>query len=195
MLQLQERDKQIIDFITKVKAIDTNTITKLFFPSLRVAQNRLTKLHENGYLARFQKDNIHPFIYYIKGNKPRNLNHAVTVAKFLASLMKLDNIEVIKYVVEPTFKYNNKVIRPDLFVAYNLNDRLQIAFVEVELSKSIDIKKKYSNYYYSRAWKSDMPTFPNLIVVSDRTIRNPISSITTVQVNKDLSNISKLMNS
>ena len=103
-------------------AKDHEVIAKLFFnDSRRVAQNRLLKLYQAKLLNRYQHSKIEQYCYY-KGTRPKNLAHALKVSEIIAEFLTHDKIEVIKYTLETSFKFNDKAIKPDIFICYKDSD-------------------------------------------------------------------------
>ena len=55
----------MIEFILKNPNIDTNTIYKLFFPSIRSCQHRLKKLVDVGLLSTNRENLLEQNMYFI----------------------------------------------------------------------------------------------------------------------------------
>ena len=64
-VQLTNRDISMIEFILKNPNIDTNTIYKLFFPSIRSCQHRLKKLVDVGLLSTNRENLLEQNMYFI----------------------------------------------------------------------------------------------------------------------------------
>lgn len=159
---LQERDYNIIQFLKDFKVATTSTIADIFFnSSIRPTQRRLKFLTEHGYIRAYQENIITQKVYYIK-RKPAQIKHSLILSSFIAELKK-NNIDIIKYKV--SYKLEN--IIADCFLALKINNKNYIYFVEVENTKKLDVKK-YEDLYYSRKYKSVLPIFPSILVISNK---------------------------
>lgn len=183
--QIQKRrDRKILAFLEKFKVATTDTIATLFFPSLRMAQRRLTRLINYGALNRTRDHFTYQYMYYIE--KPRQLHHRLILTDFYREVVKL-GIEVVRLDNEFTFFDG---IRPDGFMAYSYNNRNHIAFVETELSSRPNVKK-YEELYKSEKWKDVLPAFPVVIWVTD--LEPPKTKLKIIQIKKDFSNIKDII--
>ncbi|CEP82660.1 hypothetical protein [Paraclostridium sordellii] len=165
-MRLTDRDIQIIDFIKSVGITDTETISKIFFAGgLRTCQIRLKKLVDNKYLKRIDKENfLDQHLFYVN-KKPMQIKHKLLFSKFVAELVEL-GATIIK--IKCPYQIAN--IIPDGFIAFELDGEKKTAFVEIELSKYFKVKK-YDEFYYSKKWKELLPTFPSIVVVSDKKVQ------------------------
>lgn len=164
-MRLTDRDNQIIDFIKSVGIADTETICKIFFNSgLRTCQIRLKKLVEENYIKRIDRATfLDQHIFYVD-KKPMQIKHKLLFSKFVGELKEL-GATIVK--IKCPLRVGN--IIADGFIAYELNGENKIAFIEIELSKYFNLKK-YEELYYSKKWKEMFPTFPSVIVVSDKKV-------------------------
>ena len=178
---LTDRDNKIIEFLQDFKCATTSTIADIFFPSLRTAQRRLKYLSEHGYIKSYQEHIILEKIYYIK-KKPSQLKHSLILSSFIAEIKKA-NIEILKYRVQ--FKLGNTI--PDCLLVLRYNNRNYIYLVECENTKQFNLKK-YEDLYYSRAYKDILPTFPSIIVISNRPVKKS-DKFDVIDVRLDFSNI------
>ena len=178
---LTDRDNKIIEFINDFKCATTSTIADIFFPSLRTAQRRLKYLCEHGYIKAYQEHITLEKIYYIK-KKPSQLKHSLILSSFIAEIKKA-NIEILKYRVQ--FKLGNTI--PDCLLVLRYNNKNYIYLVECENTKQFNLKK-YEDLYYSRAYKDILPTFPSIIVISNRPVKKS-DKFDVIDVKLDFSNI------
>lgn len=65
--QCYQRDSRLIDILKEWGVLDTEQIKLLLFPSIRVAQRRLSKLAQQNKIKRSTQ--ITPYFYYIDANK------------------------------------------------------------------------------------------------------------------------------
>lgn len=163
---LNEADYKTIEFIHEFKVASTSTITELFYSSKRTAQKHLTNLVKYKELKRERHSYSDEYIYYIKRSK--QMRHNLLLTDYYRELNR--KVEIVAF-----YKEFNKIngIRPDGFVAYIENKTNKIAFIEVEISnKGLDLKKYYDTYVMGEH-NGILPTFPKIIVVSDKKHKNP----------------------
>ena len=177
MIKLTERDYEIINFVKEYKAVDINTIARLYFPSLATAEKRLRKLVESKKLNRSRANILEPYVYY-RGTKPTNIKHSLALSQVYSILQS--EYEVVKCKREWECKYYNKVLRPDLMLVIRRYGKLFSLFIEVDLSKSY--KNKYDTFITSNYYQNYFPMQPIIVVISNRT---PSSSIDLVWLKLD----------
>ena len=185
-LKLTQRDIEIINFVKEYKAVDINTIARLYFPSLATAEKRLRKLVEARKLNRSRANILEPYVYYLK-SKPTNLKHSLALSQVYSLLQS--NYEVVKCRREWQCKYYSKTLQPDLMLVIRRYGKLYSLFIEVDLSKKYN--EKYTSYIKSGYYKMIFPTPPIIIVISNRT---PSSNIDIVWVKlNEIDNIKNLL--
>lgn len=165
-IKLQQRDKDIIEFLKNVIVADTTTLYKIFFSDccgLRTCQERLTKLVKTGYLKRFRETYFNEYIYYIH-KKPTSYLHKIVFSQLVGKL-KEQNIEIIKY--KTPLKLFNVIA--DGFIVYKSNG-IKMAFVEAERTKYFN-EDKYNQLYYSRKWKEYFNEFPEVWIITDKIVK------------------------
>ncbi len=180
----RERDKKILVFLKKFKVATTDTIAELFFPSLRMAQRRLTKLVDYGALNRTRDHFTFQYMYYIE--KPRQMHHRLILTDFYREVTRL-GVKIVKFDNEFTFFDG---IRPDGFIAYRYEGKNYMAFVETELSNRPNTKK-YEELYDSEIWKGIFPIFPTVIWVTDQCV--PKTKLDIIQIKTDLFDIKNIV--
>lgn len=174
-----ERDKKLLRFIEKFRIATTDTIQELFYPSLRVAQNRLRLMTENKLLKREREHFTSQYYYYIK--KPTQVRHSLLLTSFYRELTKIAQIEVFEK------EFSIEDIRPDGLVAYRYDNKNYIAFVEVQISmQPLDIGK-YERLYKSGKYKGYFPVFPLIIAISDKKL--PETKLQVIHLDEDLKSI------
>lgn len=180
----QQRDREIIAFLEQFKVATTEAIAELFFPSLRMAQRRLSRLVDYGVLKREREHFTFQYVYYIE--KPKQLHHRLVLTEFYKEIKRL-GIEVVKFENEFTFFDG---IRPDGFIAYKYNNKNYIAYIETELSNKPNISK-YEELYKSDKWKEVLPVFPSIIWITDHKVAK--TELNIICIKKDLSNIKEIV--
>ena len=178
-----DRDKLVLEFIEQFKIATTDTIQLLFYPSLRITQRRLKLLVDNKLLKRDRDTFTSQFYYYIK--KPRQLKHSLLLTDFYRELHKISKIELFKneFIIED--------IRSDGFVAYEYKSKKEIAFIEVELSnKGLDLEK-YERLYKSSKYKKYFPIFPNIIIISNKSI--PKTKLKIIKIDESIQGLELIL--
>lgn len=164
MIQLTERDKQIIQFLKEVSVADTKSLSIIFFNSgLRRCQQRLKLLCEYRYIKSFREDVHSQYIYYV-GRKTKNWQHKIVFSQLLAKLY-YKGINILKY--KTPLKVNDVIA--DGFIAININGVNKIYLVEVDITKYFDLNK-YMYLYFSDKWKEYFPVFPSILAISNKRI-------------------------
>lgn len=178
-----DRDKRVLDFISKFRVATTDTIQELFYPSLRVTQNRLKLMYENKLLKRERDHFTSQYIYYLR--KPKQLRHSLLLTDFYREMHKLTKIELF----EKEFEIEN--IRADGLIAYKYKNKGYIAFVEVQIAnKGLDIVK-YEKLYKSKNYKKYFPVFPLVYAITNKKI--PDTELKIIRVNEDMSNLKEIL--
>jgi len=175
-----DRDKRAIQFIADYKIATTQTISDLFYPCLRVAQIRLKLLSENKHLKRDRDDYTSQFYYYL--NKPKQIRHSLLITDFYREFSKVAIIEMFKieFVIED--------IRADAFIAYEINGKKDIAFLEVQVSNTpLDVDKYEKLNKSGKLKKYNFPKFPTLFALTNKTI--PKTNLKVIKINEDTSNL------
>ncbi len=168
------RDKSLISLIEECKALTTEQVQLLFFPSLRTTQRRLKRLLEYKTLKRGRERLGEPYYYYLD-KRPGQLEHVLGVNWIYIWLRKhvrsWERFHAFDW--EPDYG----LIRPDGFASIkNLGtSEFRHHFVEFDVSDSrhpFDKKvKKYNEFYrngkYKSLWWSECATgFPSIITVT-----------------------------
>lgn len=157
-----KRDLQVVEFLEKFHIATTSTIETLFYPSNRVARNRLNALVDAKMVKRDRAGISCEYEYYIR--RPAQYRHSLLLTDLYREMHR--RTELYKFIKEP--KIGD--IRPDALAGYKANGVAEVAFVEIEIShKGLDIEK-YERLYYSGEYRKYFVDFPKLIVVSDRKV-------------------------
>lgn len=176
---LTDRDNKIISFLQLYKCATTSSIAKIFFnSSKRPCSRRLKYLREHGFINSSQEFVSLEQIHYVN-KKPSQLRHSTILTNLIAKLHE-QNIEILKDKVE--FKVGN--LRSDALIVLRKNNKIYTYFIEVCNTKKFD-NKKYIDLYKSNEWKKIFPVFPNIIVISDKSVDK--TNLNTLVFKLDLS--------
>jgi len=156
---ITSRDFEVVEFIKDVKIASTSTISQLFFPSLRMAQNRLNVMCSANLLRRSRDTVSSEYVYY--SSRPKQFRHSLLVSDFYRELSKISTVHGFR--IEPTYDD----IRPDAVFGYEIGSKKYLGLLEVEISnKGLDLFK-YNKLYANDQFKKFFPTMPVIFVVSD----------------------------
>lgn len=166
---MTDRDLKIVDFVSQCPC-SSATIQKIFFPekTMRMANKRLLKLFNYGYLKR-TRNNTWENYYYYTGNKPKQLIHSDCIARSYLWLLEHD-YTIYNYEIQKQYDK----LRPDLVADIERNGKRGIIAIEVELSNN-DIKKKIKAY-------EEQEFFKSLILVSNYERTSDIIKITNIKL-------------
>ncbi len=150
------RDKKVMDFLNTFHIARTSTIEELFYPSSRVARNRLNELYSHKEIKRERDGPGAEYVWYIK--KPKQFLHSLALTDFYRDLSRKHS--VTQFAKEPPILG----IRPDALIKF---DNIP-AFVEIELShKPLDVGK-YERLKQGGEYKNYFTRFPPIILISDK---------------------------
>lgn len=181
---VRDKEKQVLEFIEKFKVATTDTLAELFYPSLRYAQQRLKKMHDSKLIKR-DRDHFTSQYYYFT-QRPKQLRHSLLLTNFYRELNRIANIEFFdnEFVIEH--------VRADALVAYSLQGKGYVAFIEVQIANMpLDIGK-YEKLYRAELYKKYFPVFPLIIAITDKNISK--SDLKVIKVNEDIENLSRVLN-
>lgn len=185
-VKLQDRDIKLIEFLDNNKCADTESLSHIFFNgSLRSCQHRLKKLSDIGEVKSFRENILTQHIYYTK-RKPTSYKHALKVTQFIAELHKL-GIEILK--IKTPFKCGNLIA--DSLIICKVGGDIKIMWLEVELTKFFNLTK-YEELYYSRKWKEVLPTFGDIVVITDKKVKTN-NTFNIVKIDTEFKNIKNII--
>ena len=196
---LMPRDKKVYQFLCQTKMpMNTSAIAKMFYlqnntmaSALVIANRRLNKKVEEGYLDRLSRKFGEKAIYYC-GKQPnkQQLRHKIIMTDFIAELVA-NQFKVIDCRFEYALpeKYG---IRSDIFITIEYNSKLYYLFVEVDITK--EFNKEYIELIKDierGLFKTKYPVF--IISISDFKIDNEIIKKSVIQNDTELNNFNKIL--
>lgn len=156
---ITNRDIEVVEFLKEFKVARRDTLLALFYPSLRIAQERLSILTDEKLIKRIRDHNNMQYIYYTK--MPEQLKHSLLVTDFYRELRKRS--DKVTFKIEP--QYGS--IRPDAVFGYMEGDKGKIGLLEAEISHKGFDWNKYIRFFGGE-YKSHLPALPVLCIVGDK---------------------------
>ncbi len=131
---ITDRDKVIIEFISNIPCY-SNTIQKLFFPSQRTANNRLSHLYDHGYIKRSRKHASEFYFYWSGRREPadKHKKHYDLIARAYWWVQQ-NGYNILKCEVQKEYGK----VKPDLLLHIEKDSRANLLPVEIERSNNIE---------------------------------------------------------
>lgn len=165
LIELTNRDKEIISFVKEFKAVNTSTIANLYWKDCKqkliLAERRLKLLVENKKLRR-DRDSILDSYYYYVGTKVPHFKHSCLIAEAYAQL-KL-NYDVLNYKREVQLYCRNENLKADLVVILKKDGKPIPLIIECDISRPYAYK--YDSYISDNYWSSKFGVKPTIISIS-----------------------------
>jgi hypothetical protein len=161
----KKRSNDIVRFVEDCGAITISQCAALFYPhaktAYKIAQRKLSKLVEKGYL-KVSKNDGNENVYYIDKKLSR---HSLFINSFLIALIKAGATNI--YLEKDKTWINNK-IKSDAFFEYDYLNYHYYNILEICCShKYIPIKEYELLFKSGEAHNICRGTFPRLIVMDD----------------------------
>lgn len=141
-MEMQERDKRIIEFINNFKVTNLNILTRLFFSktnSYEACRKRLKKLHDAQYVNRVREGFGRGYIYYKKSARreaPPEEERKLILSCFHCEFA-LRTKGIVNYL---TYTKVNGVPF-DQIIYFYYQKRYYVAFVNVSVNKNYPYEK------------------------------------------------------
>lgn len=188
-----ERDKHIINFIERHKAVNSSQLKKVFNLKDSTLSRRMNFIIENSDVKKYRyipqmnwydnkyKEMIpNENVYYWK-RKPTNIMHTLLVNEVYLYLK--DKFELIEYELEYPIIKDDIIVRADMYFSFKYNDYEWDYLIEVENNKSWN-----SNKYLKLQEENIL--LPKIIILSDRRIYNK-TNYEVIKARLNLSNLEK----
>lgn len=186
MVVLTQRDNEIIQAVTTLKALTSTQIERLFYSSQQAQSKRCKQLVNHKKLKRFRVNNWTPYIYYI-GKKPSQLQSILAISEFY-TLCVVNGLNVTYIEREKRYEFNDGefVIVPDALII------IEHCGVEYEFFIEVDNTKELSTSKYYRAYMEYGFLPPPVISISDRKRRNIFDGLEIIKLKLNLSNFNEI---
>jgi hypothetical protein len=191
------KDK-ILDTIEMFQCMRTDQVAKLIYrgysEGLRQAQGKLKVLIDRKYLSRWREHQNAKYIYFLMGQKPKQLNHQLSIVDFYANLS--DFVQIDRFDMQKELRYSESKLVPDAYLEFLYKGYKYRYFLEVQLSNNPIDFLKYERYQRSLAWQSQLHSdvFPRVVIMCKRKIDMPQGSkVTFMQIGLDCKEIQTLL--
>lgn len=174
-MRFTTRDKQMIEFIIKHKAVNSSQLKRLFGLNDSTLSKRMKFICENSSIKKYKynpqlnfydskyKEMIPNGNYYYYKRKPTNIMHTLVVNEVYLYLK--ERFDIIDYVLEYPIEYEDYLVRADVWFRFRLEGKEYEYLVEVEIAKSFNSGK------YLKLQEGGIE-LPKIIVLSDRRVYN-----------------------
>ena len=150
MLQLQNRDRQVLRFLEEHRAITTQQAINIFFKKDISAYRRLNQLEEAGILESYTKGKNK--VYKLSGETKELSEHDLLIYDFYSWIYSKGG-EVIEFKKNP--HYFKSMLIPDAAVKFRLPYEGQVytiySLVEIDLNHYTDNTKM--NVWYEKLYR------------------------------------------
>lgn len=182
MILLTPRDVQIIELIEKFKCLNTEQIHSLVYPNITpgFVRNRLKILTDRKDIKRCRWHIDQQYIYYM-GKTPQQIQHKLRLVDVYGALGMPETFET-EYVVKDGH------LRADGYTEIEREGKLYSFFVEIHQFNGFNFDK-YIDFYNSGVYKEYFHIFPRVLIVTDKKLKMPESSIKFILIKNDMSNI------
>ena len=186
MVVLTQRDHEIIQAVTTLKALTSTQIERLFYSSQQAQSKRCKELVNHKKLKRFRINNWTPYIYYI-GKKPAQIQSILAISEFYTLCIE-NNLNVTYVEREKRYEFDEGkfVIVPDALIVIECDG------VEYEFFIEVDNTKELSTSKYYRAYMEYGFLPPPVISISDRKRRNVFDGLEIIKLKLNLSNFKEI---
>lgn len=166
MVEINERDLEIISFIKNYKCVTSQMIAELYFSeannNVMLSNRRLNKIAQVKKLNRYRENVLSPNIWYF-GKRPVNLKHTLIIAELYTHLKT--HYDCIRIEREYMIKYGNgKSLKADLMAVININKKPIPFLFEIDLKSPYNYK--WDEYITQGYYKTKFPTPPTIISIS-----------------------------
>ena len=193
MIDIEARDKKVVDFINTFELCRREHIKELFFPEVHenICMRRLKKLAEDGHIERIKMEG-NAFVYYAnKKPSKRLLTHDMYITDLVVKMIKL-GYEILEF--KRSFVIG-KIIS-DAYIKYkDPEGKVKHLVLEVQLSNKVeDCVLKYKNFKNiildsNINWDS----IPRLLVITDMPQRIELRGIKVLYDDTTMSNIKNII--
>jgi hypothetical protein len=190
---MQDRDKQVVNFINTFELCKSEHIKEIFFPDVHknICMRRLKKLADNEHIKRVKMEgNI--FVYYTdKKPSKRFLTHDMYITDFIVKMIKED-CEILEFV--RGFKIGD--IKSDAYIKYkDVEGKTRHCILEIQLNNIQECIEKYRNFKEIIISNKQWNTIPQIVCITDVKQRVELPELKIYYDTTEMNNIPEILNS
>ena len=193
MIDIEARDKKVVDFINTFELCRREHIKELFFPEVHenICMRRLKKLAEDGHIERIKMEG-NAFVYYAnKKPSKRLLTHDMYITDLVVKMIKL-GYEILEF--KRSFVIG-KIIS-DAYIKYmDPEGRIRHCVVEIQLSNRVeDCINKYKDFKnIILENRKDWNSIPRIICITDMKQRIELKGLKVLYDTTDMNNLNEIL--
>ena len=193
MIDIEARDKKVVDFINTFELCRREHIKELFFNEVHenICMRRLKKLAEDGHIERIKMEG-NVFVYYAnKKPSKRLLTHDMYISDLVVKMIKL-GYEILEF--KRSFVIG-KIIS-DAYIRYmDLEGRIRHCVVEIQLSNRVeDCINKYKDFKnIILDNKKDWNSIPRIICITDMKQRVELNGLKVLYDTTEMNNLNNIL--
>lgn len=193
LIDIEARDKKVVDFINTFELCRREHIKELFFPEVHenICMRRLKKLAEDGHIERIKMEG-NAFVYYAnKKPSKRLLTHDMYITDLVVKMIKL-GYEILEF--KRSFVIG-KIIS-DAYIKYmDPEGRIRHCVVEIQLSNRVeDCINKYKDFKnIILENRKDWNSIPRIICITDMKQRIELKGLKVLYDTTDMNNLNEIL--
>lgn len=180
MIIMTKRDKDIIQSVDTLRALDSTQIQRLFYSNQQAQSKRCKQLVDHKKLKRFRVDNWSPYIYYL-GKKPKQIQSILAISEFYTLCIENGlNVTYIERERRYVLEEGVFTLIPDGVIHIERDGTEYEFFIEVDNTKELSTSKYY------KAYKDYNFLPPPVISISNRRRRGVFDGLEIIKLRLDL---------
>lgn len=193
LIDIEARDKKVVDFINTFELCRREHIKELFFPEVHenICMRRLKKLAEDGHIERIKMEG-NVFVYYAnKKPSKRLLTHDMYITNLVVKMIKL-GYEILEF--KRSFVIG-KIIS-DAYIRYqDTEGKIRHMVLEIQLNNRVeDCILKYKRFKdiildSGINWNS----IPRIICITDMQQRVELKGLKVLYDTTDMNNLDEIL--
>lgn len=162
MLELTERDYQLLKFLEKGFVADINIINDIFFGSYKPCSRRILKLYRHGLLNRGRKDSREVYLYY-HNRFPEDPQHGLLRSKLFAQFATRKDIKITDYYL----KYDLGIIKPSILLFIEIHQTVVAVLIDVKTRGAYQTKHLENVCANQQLWSRVIKKLRELKTIQD----------------------------
>ena len=193
LIDIEARDKKVVDFINTFELCRREHIKELFFPEVHenICMRRLKKLAEDGHIERIKMEG-NVFVYYAnKKPSKRLLTHDMYITDLVVKMIKL-GYEILEF--KRSFMIG-KIIS-DAYIRYQDQEgKIRHCVLEIQLSNKVeDCINKYKDFKnIILDNRKDWNSIPRIICITDMQQRVELKGLKVLYDTTEMNNLGEIL--